>query len=82
MAVVLTMVSLTLTGCGTVNRPISQTETYTWSYSYAGADLKPVCKKVNIAIARDRQQGASVNSVIVPDSYCKQAKPFLFNNAG
>jgi len=82
MAVILTVVSLTLTGCGTVNRPLSQAETYTWSYSSASADLKPVCKKVDVVIWRDRRQGSSIMSTIVPDSFCKQAKPLSLNNAG
>ncbi len=81
LAVILTMVSLTLTGCATVNRPLSQTETYTWGYRYAGATATPVCKKVTVVIPRDRQEGSVVTSTIVPETYCKQAKPIQYDNA-
>lgn len=78
MAAILAVISLTLAGCSTVNRPLSETETYVWGYRYASSDFQPVCKKVNVVIPRDRQTGAKFTSTIVADRYCKQAKPPSF----
>ena len=81
MAVVLATVSLILTGCSTTNRPLSQTETYTWGYRYVGANLQPVCKKVSVIILPDRDQGSTFDAQVVDDRFCTQAKPANFTNA-
>ena len=77
VAVLLLVVGFVLTGCSSVTRPISQAETYAWSYVSAGnPNEKPVCKKIQVTIFRDRRQGTNFDSNIVPDKFCaKLAKP-------
>ncbi|MDX2099316.1 MAG: hypothetical protein SFW36_16175 [Leptolyngbyaceae cyanobacterium bins.59] len=72
---------LFVTGCSRVEKPISQTQTYTWSVSSVdGTSSSFVCKQIEIAIYRRRSRQPDVNSVVVDDRYCANvAKPVVLN---
>ena len=69
--------ALLLAGCNSGAKPISQSETYTWSVQdVSGSNSKFVCKKVDIVIYASRKAGANMESAVVDDRYCaKLPKP-------
>lgn len=63
--------SLFLAGCNAGSKPISQSETYTWSVQdVAGSKSTFVCKKVDIVIYASRKAGSNMESTVVDDKYC------------
>jgi len=77
LTVITLALSTLLVGCSSVNRPLSQTESYNWGYyGVSGARSKLVCRKTTIAIYRDLSTPPTVKAEIVPDAKCaRQAKP-------